>query len=78
MGRDFERGSHFEEEMRLKGITKVFLPFSWAETLSSSYALKKKKNEVEGNYKSLLAVFMGRDFERVSHAEEEIRLKGIN
>ena len=39
---------------------------------------EKKKKEVEGNYKSLLAVFMGRDFERVSHAEEEIRLKGIN
>ena len=38
----------------------------------------EKKNEVEGNYKSLLAVFMGTDFERVSHAEEEIRLKGIN
>ena len=37
----------------------------------------EKKNEAEGNYKSLLAVFMGRDFERVSHAEEEIRLKGV-
>ena len=48
MGRDFERVSHFEEEIRLKGITKVFLPFSWAETLSASYTLKKK-NEVEGN-----------------------------
>ena len=77
MGRDFERVSHFEEEIRLKGITKVFLPFSWAETLSASYTMKKK-NEAEGNYKSLLAVFMGKDFERVSHAEEEIRLKGIN
>ena len=77
MGRDFEHISHSEEEIRLKGITRVFLPFSWAETLSASYTTKKK-NEAEGNYKSLLAVFMGRDFERVSHAEEEIRLKGIN
>ena len=42
MGRDFERVSHFEEEIRLKGITKVFLPFSWAETLSASYTDKKK------------------------------------
>ena len=42
MGRDFEHVSHFEEEIRLKGITKVFLPFSWAETLSASYTLKKK------------------------------------
>ena len=33
---------------------------------------------LEGDYKSLLAIFMGRNFESVSHAEVEIRLKGIN
>ena len=54
MGRDFERGSHFEEEIRLKGITKVFLPFSWAETLSASYALKKKKKRLKGITKVFL------------------------
>ena len=42
MGRDFERVSDFEEEIRLKGITKVFLPFSWAKTLSASHTSKKK------------------------------------
>ena len=42
MGRDFEHISHSEEEIRLKGITRVFLPFSWAETLSASHTLKKK------------------------------------
>ena len=41
MGRDFEHVSHAKDKIKLKGVTKVFFSFSWADF--------ERVRHVEGN-----------------------------